>query len=309
MSFYRTGAFASLVSIASFAVMAWAAARLVLAMTGSALGAVTAAALLIANPNLLYLQSTPMTEPLHARDRVCRRACGCMSGSQAFRGYGQDAGHGASDSDSTRVALFAAAWTRYEAWLIIAAAAAGAALYALHVVDWRCDRVAGAARASCRLASGGSGAVRRSTAGSRPVGGSSPAASTRSTRRTTALPLKSLIAVWWGTHRLSGYVVESVALVAAGWLDRSRAGAPIDRRQPHSARAVRRRGPSVLRVCRRASVSRSLHGACLMAPARSCRGLAVGLAATPDCRVRARGAVLVGGGGRSNRRRGACGRR
>src|SRR5829696_9554506 len=58
-AFYRTGAFASLVSIVSFSVTTWAAASLVLAMTGSALGAATAAALLIANPNLLYLQSTP----------------------------------------------------------------------------------------------------------------------------------------------------------------------------------------------------------------------------------------------------------
>jgi hypothetical protein len=32
------------------------------------------------------------------------------------------------------------------------------------------------------------------------------------------LPLKSLVAVWWGTHRLSGYAVESVALVTAAWL-------------------------------------------------------------------------------------------
>src|SRR5688572_20410251 len=39
--FYRTGAFASVVSIASFTVMVWAAARLVLAATGSTLGAAT----------------------------------------------------------------------------------------------------------------------------------------------------------------------------------------------------------------------------------------------------------------------------
>src|SRR5688500_5263611 len=62
--FYRTGAFASLLSIASFTVMVWAAVRLVIAMTGSATGAITTAAMLVSNPNLLYLQSTPMTEPL-----------------------------------------------------------------------------------------------------------------------------------------------------------------------------------------------------------------------------------------------------
>ena len=39
--FYRTGAFASLLSVASFTVMVWAATRLVLTMTGSAIAAVT----------------------------------------------------------------------------------------------------------------------------------------------------------------------------------------------------------------------------------------------------------------------------
>ena len=62
--FYRTGLFASLVSIACFGVTAYAAARLVMLTTGSRLGAVTATALLALNPNLLYLHATPMTEPL-----------------------------------------------------------------------------------------------------------------------------------------------------------------------------------------------------------------------------------------------------
>src|SRR5689334_20767586 len=62
--FYRTGAFASAVSIGCFGLTAWAAARIVLGATGSRIGAATAAALLALNPNLLYLQATPMTEPL-----------------------------------------------------------------------------------------------------------------------------------------------------------------------------------------------------------------------------------------------------
>src|SRR4029079_8393152 len=53
--FYRTGIFASLVSMLSFAVTVWAAARLVLAITESSVGAATTAALLMLNPNLLYL--------------------------------------------------------------------------------------------------------------------------------------------------------------------------------------------------------------------------------------------------------------
>ena len=62
--FYRTGAFAIAISVASMSIAAWAVARLILRTTGSAAGGLTAAALFVANPNLLYLQSTPMTEPL-----------------------------------------------------------------------------------------------------------------------------------------------------------------------------------------------------------------------------------------------------
>ncbi len=42
----------------------YAAARLVLALGGSRVAATMAAILIASNPNLLYLQSTPMTEPL-----------------------------------------------------------------------------------------------------------------------------------------------------------------------------------------------------------------------------------------------------
>src|SRR6185503_12887967 len=62
--FYRTGLFASLVSIACLAISTGAAARLILRTTGSAAGACICAALPVLNPNLLYLHTTPMTEPL-----------------------------------------------------------------------------------------------------------------------------------------------------------------------------------------------------------------------------------------------------
>jgi hypothetical protein len=61
---YRTGWSAVAISIASVAVAAWAIASTIHRATGSLAGAVTAAALLVVNPNILYLQSTPMTEPL-----------------------------------------------------------------------------------------------------------------------------------------------------------------------------------------------------------------------------------------------------
>ena len=61
---YRTGASAIAISIVSFAVTVACLSSLVLRLTGSGAGAVLAAALFAINPNVLYLQSTPMTEPL-----------------------------------------------------------------------------------------------------------------------------------------------------------------------------------------------------------------------------------------------------
>ena len=61
---YRTGASAIAISIGCFALTAASLAQLVMTSTGSRTGALLAAALFALNPNVLYLQSTPMTEPL-----------------------------------------------------------------------------------------------------------------------------------------------------------------------------------------------------------------------------------------------------
>jgi hypothetical protein len=63
-AFYRTGAFAILLSILANALAAASIAWTVMALTSSRSGALLAAALYLVNPNVLYLQSTPMTEPL-----------------------------------------------------------------------------------------------------------------------------------------------------------------------------------------------------------------------------------------------------
>ena len=62
--FYRTGASAVAMSIASFALATAAIAWIVMMLTGSALAAAAGAAVFALNPNVLYLQATPMTEPL-----------------------------------------------------------------------------------------------------------------------------------------------------------------------------------------------------------------------------------------------------
>src|SRR5688500_1586688 len=212
--FYRTGAFASAVSIASFAVTVWAASTLVLRITGSAAGAATAAALFILNPNLLYLQSTPMTEPLllamvflvvlRLHEWVALTASGPA-----------EAGH----RDIRRTlgwTLFAAAWTRYEAWPVIFAGLAGAAF-----AMWR--RADSPALISARLARAAvwpaAAAVlfalnSRVTVGSWLVDGGFYEIDPLFDGR----PWRSLVAVWWGTHQLSGYAIETVGLATAAWL-------------------------------------------------------------------------------------------
>jgi hypothetical protein len=205
--FYRTGGFASLVSVLSFAVTVWAAARLVLAMTGSAVGAATTAFLLILNPNLLYLQSTPMTEPLLLASVFVVvlwlyewAAAGAESRIPGKLGW----------------ALFAAAWTRYEAWLIIAAAVGAVAVCLMRQgvpVRRTAVRVG-------RLAAWPAAAVALFAVNSRVTTGQWFVTGGFYEIDPTydGLFLKSVIAVWWGTHQLIGYVVTTLGLMAGGLL-------------------------------------------------------------------------------------------
>jgi hypothetical protein len=61
---YRTGGFAIAISVLSQAVGVAAITATVLQLTASPAGAILAATLFATNPNVLYLQSTPMTEPM-----------------------------------------------------------------------------------------------------------------------------------------------------------------------------------------------------------------------------------------------------
>jgi hypothetical protein len=115
-AWYRTGASAIAISVLSMGLAAWALARFVLATTGSASAAAAGAALLMCNPNILYLQSTPMTEPLLIGT--------CLLAVQ-FTGEWIAAG---APLPPRRAgwAIVAACMTRYEAWPVCAALIAGA---------------------------------------------------------------------------------------------------------------------------------------------------------------------------------------
>src|SRR5215468_10297930 len=62
--FYRTGASAVLISVFSFALATASIAWIAGALTGSTAAALVGAAVFALNPNVVYLQATPMTEPL-----------------------------------------------------------------------------------------------------------------------------------------------------------------------------------------------------------------------------------------------------
>ncbi len=108
---YRSGLAGSLMSLACLGITVFAYATLVLRQTGSTPGAVAAATVLTLNPSLLYLFTTPMTEPLlfAATALVVLWLYDWV------------------DSDQNVVPprlgalLLATAWIRYEAWAILAA--------------------------------------------------------------------------------------------------------------------------------------------------------------------------------------------
>lgn len=121
--FYRSGVSGVAISIASMAVAAWSIAMLIQRATGSLAGGVVAAALLMLNPNVLYIQSTPMTEPLLFGTTFL--AVALIAEWASSVPAPQAAPLASRIAPRTRAAgwaCIAAVLTRYEAWPIVAAA-------------------------------------------------------------------------------------------------------------------------------------------------------------------------------------------
>ncbi|MBA2259401.1 MAG: hypothetical protein H0W18_10920 [Acidobacteria bacterium] len=110
-AWYRTGASGVALSVASLALATGALASMLLRVTGSLTAAATGAALMILNPNVLYLQSTPMTEPLLFGLTLL--------GIAATARWVDD--FPARTVTAAGAALAAACLTRYEAWAITGA--------------------------------------------------------------------------------------------------------------------------------------------------------------------------------------------
>ncbi len=115
---YQTGASAVAISILAFGLSCYAITRLVLQVTDSPVGALLAVALFALDPDVLYLQSTPMTEPL---------LFGLMLLSVSLVYDWVDAG-GQADPRAAGATLIAACLTRYEAWMVTSAVVALSAI-------------------------------------------------------------------------------------------------------------------------------------------------------------------------------------
>jgi hypothetical protein len=200
--FYRTGAFGVGLSVACFAATVYVVTRLLIGITRSRVAALAGALAFGLNPNVLYLQSTPMTEPV----LMALTAVSAWLGVEAFR-TGDAAG-----ARRAGLALAAASMTRYEAWPFAAALLAlgvaascrqGRSLRASIVLAGRMAAYPAAAVVAFLVLS-------RATVGEWFVQSGFFVAENPDQHR----PLRALVSVWWGAHELTGYALAVVG--AAG---------------------------------------------------------------------------------------------
>ena len=202
-SLYRTGASAVALSVASFAVacacIAWISGRL----TDSAPTAVAATAVFALNPNVLYLQSTPMTEPLLL-------ALTLLSVVLVMRWC-------AVEQVGTRAVgwtLALACLTRYEAWPVVVSTIAVAG-----IILWRAHGFIDAIKRLARPAVYPAVAIVAFMTFSRIVVGSwfaddffvpeNPA---------QGRPFEALSEIVWGARTLSGALLVGTAVAGMVWL-------------------------------------------------------------------------------------------
>ena len=213
-AFYRTGASAVAVSTVAFAIASGAIASILLRVTESRVAAVLGAALFVLNPNVLYLQSTPMTEPLLlaltlvALD-LLMRWCDARQGPRAA---GDPASTGRPGLQSCTGIVFAlACLTRYEAWPVTACALAAAAW-----ARWRDgEPMPVAARRTGAIAIYPAAAILAFVIESRVVGGTWFSASGFFVPENKALdrPMLALAEIWWGARALTGTLTIVLAMV------------------------------------------------------------------------------------------------
>lgn len=216
-SFYRTGAFAVGISVASFGLMAYACTRLVLDATGSRSAALAGLSIVLLNPDVVYLQATPMTEPL---------LLGLTTLSIALLGRWVEM-DGVGRRAATGWVMAAACLTRYEAWPVTTCA-----LLLAFIALRRRGLPAGTALrrvlglAAYPVLAGIAFLIQsRLTVGHWFVTGGFYVPDNPDTGR----PFKTMGSIWWASHHLNGYgvmlsaVVGAAAVLVGGLLSRTRA--------------------------------------------------------------------------------------
>jgi hypothetical protein len=219
--FYRSGASAVALSIVEYALAAGAIASIVQQVTGSALAAVAGTAVFALNPNVLYLQSTPMTEPLLL-------ATTTIAVAMVMRWSGK----GAATRPTTAavgIAFALACLTRYEAWPVTTSA-----LVAAGWARWRRGQpFASTLRDIAAIAVYPAIAIAGFAMFSRVVGGAWFVGSDFFVPENKALgdPMMAAAEIGWGARMLSGAALiwvgaGGVAIaVAIGLISRVRASA------------------------------------------------------------------------------------
>ncbi len=205
---YRTGASGVAISVLSSAIAAASAAALVLRLTASPASALLTAALLVLNPNLLYLQSTPMTEPLLIGLLMLTTLALVGWVEEGTRRWHRLAGW----------AMTGAFLTRYEAWPFTAAA-----LVLAGVARWRrtadaTEAMRGVTRLAIYpvLAAVGFMINSRLSTGAWFVSGGFYVAEPALEGK----PLAVSAALWWGTRELGSWTLAllvPVALALVAW--------------------------------------------------------------------------------------------
>jgi hypothetical protein len=217
---YRTGASAIAISVASTAIAAWALSSLIMRTTASVGGAAAAAALFVLNPDVLYIQSTPMTEPLLFATTTAGLALSAAWIDRGATRFPSLAG----------AALTAACLTRYEGWPVTGSVVA----LAFAVLLRRGATVREALQRSAQLGALPAAAVVLFLVNSRwTVGAWFISAGFFVPENTEALgrPLAAFAQVRDGLHQLSGsalvWAAYAGAALAALTFVRSRTRAPI----------------------------------------------------------------------------------